>query len=405
MTDPAALDRADPLRRFRDQFELPRGVIYLAGHSLGPLPKRAVARVAQTVQNEWGRTLVAAWDEHDWIGASARIGSKIATLIGADADEALVADSTSVNLFKLMTALMIAAPERRTLLIESGEFPTDMHVAQGATAALGRGRQVRFARQGQLAERIDENVALVVASHVHYRDARIRDMPAITQRAREAGALVIWDLSHSAGAIPVNLHGAGADFAVGCGYKYLNGGPGAPAYLYISRQWQERLSNPISGWLGHADPFSFVDSYSPAAGIARFTSGTPPILALAALEAGVELMAEAPWKEMTAKTQALQQLFLDRVFAQKRAGLSLLGPEDARERGVHVALRHKRAALLVEDLARLGVISDFRPPEAMRFAFAPLYTSFADSAAAADALVRVLQAVGGGDLSPTAKVP
>jgi kynureninase len=405
MTDPAALDRADPLRRFRDQFELPRGVVYLAGHSLGPLPKRTVARVAQTVQNEWGRTLVAAWDEHDWIGAPARIGAKIATLIGADADEVLVADSTSVNLFKLIAALMIAAPERRTLLIESGEFPTDMHVAQGATAALGRGRQVRFARQGQLAERIDENVALVVASHVHYRDARIRDMLAITQRAREAGALVIWDLSHSAGAILVDLHGARADFAVGCGYKYLNGGPGAPAYLYISRQWQERLSNPISGWLGHADPFSFVDSYNPAAGLARFASGTPPILALAALEAGVELMAEAPRTEMTLKTQALQQLFLDRVFARRRAGLSLLGPEDVRERGVHVALRHKRAELLVAHLARLGVISDFRPPDAMRFAFAPLYTSFADSAAAADALVQVLQTVGGRDLSPTAKVP
>lgn len=390
MTDPAQLDAADPLRRFRDLFETPPGAIYLAGHSLGPVSKRAVARVAQTVQNEWGHTLVAGWNAHDWINAPQRIGAKIAPLIGADADEVIVADSTSVNLFKLMQALMAQRPERKQILIESGEFPTDMHIAQGA-ANLVKGRKLKFARKGQLEARLDERTALVVASHVHYRECRIRDMEALTRKAQEAGAFILWDLSHSVGAIDVNLHAAYADFAVGCGYKYLNGGPGAPAFIYVSKRWQEKLANPISGWLGHADPFAFVDAYAPAPGLTRFLSGTPPILSLAALEASVEIIAEAPAAARFAKGRALSQLFIDRVFAKKRPGLSLLSPENPEVRGGHVTLKHKDAYAIVQAMAARGIAGDYRAPDAMRFAFAPLYISYADAAAAADALIDVLK--------------
>lgn len=391
MSTPEQLDAADPLRRFRDLFELPHGMVYLAGHSLGPPARRTIARVAETVQNEWGHALVAGWSDHDWIGAPARVGGKIAGLIGAEADEVIAADSVSVNLFKLIGALMMLRPERKTLLIESGEFPTDMHVAQGAVAALGRGRRVKFARKGRLEERIDEKTALIIASHVHYRDARIRDMEGLQRRAQEAGAFLIWDLSHSVGAIPVDLHAACADFAVGCGYKYLNGGPGAPAFLYVSKRWQDELANPISGWLGHADPFAFVDAYKPAPGIARFQAGTPSILAMAALEAGLDLMTEAPADVRRAKMLSLQRVFLERVFARRPAGLTLLSPENEDARGGHISLRHRHAAPIIETLAAEGVIGDFRTPDVMRFAFAPLYVSHADAAHGAEALLKTLR--------------
>ncbi|MGE0045270.1 MAG: kynureninase [Hyphomonadaceae bacterium] len=388
---PEALDAADPLRRYRDQFELPHGMIYLAGHSLGPPPRRTIARVAEVIQNEWGHTLAPAWERHDWIHAPQRVGGKIAQLIGADAEEVLAADSTSVNLFKLLGALMLLKPERKAVLIESGEFPTDMHVAQGAVAAFGKGRRMKFAPKGRLADRIDERVGFVIASHVHYRDARIRDMAALQKRAQEAGALLIWDLSHSAGAIPVDLHAAYADFAIGCGYKHLNGGPGAPAYLYVAKRWQDDLANPISGWLGHAAPFSFVDAYAPAEGIARFQAGTPSIIAMAAFEAALDLILETSAEARRAKALSLQRVFLETVFAKRPAGLTLLSPEDDALRAGHVSLRHRQAETLIAILAAQGVIGDFRPPDVMRFSFSPLFTAHIEAARAGEILLAALR--------------
>lgn len=389
MSDAASLDAADPLRRFRDAFELPRGIVYLAGHSLGPVSKAVVARAAQAVQNEWGHGLVGAWNTADWIGAPQRLGAKIAPLIGARPDEVIVADSVSVNLFKLAGALLAAAPARKTILVESGEFPTDMHIAQGL-AALARAK-VRYARKGTLAERIDARTGVIIVSHVHYRDASVRDMAALTAQAHAAGAEIVWDLSHSVGAIDVDLAGARARFAVGCTYKYLNGGPGSPAFLYVARDHQERLANPISGWLGHADPFAFADRYEPAPGVQRFVSGTPPILAYAALEAALDLMAEAPGALRRAKSQALSERFLARVFAKKRPGLQLISPADPARRGGHVTLKHKDAYAIVKALIARGVIGDFRAPDAMRFAFPALTLTYGEADAAADALIDVLQ--------------
>ncbi|NWG52635.1 MAG: aminotransferase class V-fold PLP-dependent enzyme [Hydrogenophilaceae bacterium] len=389
MSDAASLDAADPLRRFRDAFELPRGIVYLAGHSLGPVSKAVVARVAQAVQNEWGHGLVGAWNTADWIGAPQRLGAKIAPLIGARSDEVIVADSVSVNLFKLAGALLAAAPGRKAILVEGGEFPTDMHIAQGL-AALARAK-VRFARKGTLAERIDARTGVIIVSHVHYRDASVRDMAALTAQAHAAGAEIVWDLSHSVGAIDVDLAGAGARFAVGCTYKYLNGGPGGPAFLYVARDHQERLANPISGWLGHADPFAFADRYEPAPGAQRFVSGTPPILAYAALEAALDLMAEAPGALRRAKSQALSERFLARVFAKKRPGLQLISPADPARRGGHVTLKHKDAYAVVKALIARGVIGDFRAPDAMRFAFPALTLTYGEADAAADALIEVLK--------------
>jgi kynureninase len=389
MSDAASLDAADPLRRFRDAFELPQGVLYLAGHSLGPVSKPVVARVAQTVQNEWGHGLVGAWNTADWIGAPQRLGAKIAPLIGARGDEVVVCDSVSVNLFKLVGALLAAAPARKTILVESGEFPTDMHIAQGL-ATLGRAK-VRFAKRGTLAERVDDRTGIVIVSHVHYRDAAIRGMAALTAAAHAAGAEIVWDLSHSVGAIEVDLAGAGVRFAVGCTYKYLNGGPGSPAFLFVRRDQQERLANPISGWLGHADPFAFADRYAPAPGVGRFVSGTPPILAYAALEAALDLIADAPAAARRAKSQALSERFLARLFARKRPGLELISPADPALRGGHVTLKHKDAYAVVKALIARGVIGDFRAPDAMRFAFPALTLSYAEADAAAEALIDVLK--------------
>ncbi|MBI1188974.1 MAG: aminotransferase class V-fold PLP-dependent enzyme [Alphaproteobacteria bacterium] len=388
MEDAAALDAADPLRSFREAFELPHGMVYLAGHSLGPVSRAVVARVAQTVQNEWGHGLVGSWNSADWIGAPQRLGAKIAPLVGARADETIVADSVSVNLFKLAGALLTAAPGRKTILVESGEFPTDMHIAQGL-AGLARAK-VRLAKRGALADRIDARVGVVIASHVHYRDAVVRDMAALTAQAHAAGAEIIWDLSHSVGAVEVDLAAAGARFAVGCTYKYLNGGPGSPAFLFVARDQQARLANPISGWLGHADPFAFLDRYEPAGGVQRFVSGTPPILAYAALEAALDLIAEAPAAARRAKSQALSERFLGRVLAKKRPGLQLISPIDPDRRGGHVTLKHKAAYAIVQALIVRGVIGDFRAPDAMRFAFPALTLRYSEADAAADALIEVL---------------
>ena len=388
-SDLPALDAADPLARFRDAFDLPGDVVYLAGNSLGALPKAAAARLDATVREEWGRALVHGWTEHDWIGAPERVGGKIARLIGAGADEVVAADSTSVDLYKLIAAAMAAAPERRTLLGVQGEFPTDLYVAHGAVQTLGGGRRLRLVERGDLEGALDGDVALLLLSHSHYKSAELWDMAAITARAHAAGALVLWDLSHSTGVTEVDLSGAEADLAVGCGYKYLNGGPGAPAYLFVARRHQDHLASPLSGWMGHARPFDFADGYAPAQGIRRFLCGTPPILSLTALEAGVDLMLQANPAILAGKARRLGDVFLE-LAARHCPGLQPACPGPGRLRGGHVAFRHPEAAKVSEALAGLGVIGDVRPPDLLRFGLSPLYVSYGDVGRAVQALAAAI---------------
>ena len=381
-----ARDAADPLRGFRERFVLPEGVIYLDGNSLGPLPRAAAAAAEDCVGRQWGERLIRGWNE-GWIDAPARIGGKIARLIGAGADEVIVADSTTVNLFKAIVAALRLDPARRTVVSELGNFPTDLHIAQGAVGCV-EGARLKAVPRDRLADALDGDTAVLVLTHVHYKTAERFDMAAWTQRAHAAGALVLWDLSHSAGAVPVDLGAAGADLAVGCGYKYLNGGPGAPAYLHVARRWQAALGNPLSGWMGHAAPFAMEDRYRPAPGMARWLAGTPPVLGMAALEAGVDLMLEADMAAVAAKSAAL----FDAMAAIGDAlGLECVSPRDPAARGCHISFRHREAHQLCQALIAEGVIGDFRDPDILRLGLTPLYLGFADVVRAGDILAAILR--------------
>ncbi|HEY4276229.1 MAG TPA: kynureninase [Rhizomicrobium sp.] len=385
-----ALDASDPLASFRSRFALPPAVIYLDGNSLGALPVETAARLDAVIRQEWGDGLIRSWNSHDWIGASQRVGDKIAGLIGGNPGEVVAADSTSVNIFKLLMAALAARPGRKVILSEAGNFPTDLYVAQGIVSAMPH-LSLKAVAPEELLTAIDEDVAVLLLTHVHYKTGRCHDMAAITQRAHEQGALVIWDLCHSAGAVAVDLAAANADMAVGCGYKYLNGGPGTPAFVYVAKRLQDALTSPITGWLGHAAPFEFSGEYQPAPGIARFLSGTPPILGLAALEVGVDLMAQAPAAARIEKSQKLCSLFIDAVDGFAGAhGLEVVTPRDKLVRGSQVSLRHAQAYPIVQALIAEGVIGDFRAPDILRFGFAPLYLRYADVWRAADRLRDVL---------------
>lgn len=372
----------------RALFRLPEGVIYLDGNSLGALPAATPARVAEVVEAEWGRSLIGSWNDHGWIDAPHRIGAKIAPLVGAGEDEVLVADSTSVNLFKLAAAALAARPGRRTILTEPGNFPTDLYILQGLTRLLPD-VTIRTAPAEGLADALDEDVALLLLTHVHYRTGVRHDMPALTEAAHGAGALVLWDLSHSAGAVPVDLGGANADLAVGCGYKFLNGGPGAPAFLYVHRDLQAGLASPIQGWLGHAAPFAFGDDYAPAPGIGRFLAGTPPILGMAALEVGVDLMREADMGAIATKSSALFDRFAT-LMAARCPSLLLLTPVDPARRGSQISFGYPDAYALTQALIARGVIGDYREPAILRFGLTPLTLSHADIWQAVDALADIL---------------
>ena len=384
-----ALDRDDPLAPLRAAFCLDPGVIYLDGNSLGALPRATAPRLAEVISREWGSGLVRSWNTHDWIGAPQRIGAKIARLIGARPNEVVAADSTSVNLFKLVAAATGLAPTRRIILTEPANFPTDLYVIQGLRDLLGSRVEPRLAPPETLASAIDEDTALVVLTHVHYAAGRRWDVAEMTSRAHAKGALVLWDLSHSAGALSVDLGAAGADLAVGCGYKYLNGGPGAPAFLFVAERHQAAIGSPLCGWMGHAAPFAFDDDYRPAPGVDRFLCGTPSILGLAALEAGVEMFEGLEMATVEAKGLALCRLFL-RLAETRCPQLRLASPADGAERGLHLCFRHDDGYAVMQALIERGVIGDFRPPDLMRFGFAPLYVSYADVWNAVETLAGVL---------------
>ncbi len=388
----AALDAADPLAPFRERFALPEGVIYLDGNSLGALPRQTVARVNTAMTEEWGTGLIRSWNSADWIGAPRRVGGKIARLIGANAHEVVVADSTSVNLYKLIVAALQAQPARPVVLSEPGNFPTDLYMVESALRTLGGTRRLQLAPREQLLSQITDETALVLLTHVHYKTAERYDIAEVTAAAHAKGALVLWDLSHSVGAVPLDLNAAHADFAVGCGYKFLNGGPGAPAFLYVAERHHDRVQSPLGGWMGHARPFAFVDHYEAGTGIDRFLCGTPPVLAVAALESGVDLHLEVPMAQVEAKSRAMAALFMELVAVRCDGfGVELVGPPAGAPRGSHVSFRHEEGYAVMQALIARGVIGDFRAPDIMRFGITPLYLRYDDIAAAVNELAEILR--------------
>ena len=390
-----ALDAADRLAFARDRFELPENVTYLDGNSLGALPKAAPVVLADTAERQWGEDLIASWNKHGWIDWPTRIAAKLAPIVGANANELLIADSTSVCLFKLLAAAVRARPGRSTILTQQRNFPTDLYVAQGLAEMLGL--TVKAVPSSQVLHSIDEDVAVVTLTHVDYRSAAIHDMKAVNEAAHSVGALTVWDLSHSAGAIELDLNGTGCDLAVGCGYKYLNGGPGAPAFLYVAERLQGELRSPLQGWMGHAQPFAFDDDYRPAPGIMNFLTGTPSIMALAALEAGLDTFDCISMRDLEAKSRALSQLFIDEVEARCGSEVSLASPRDPAERASHVVFAHREGYAVMQALIDRGVVGDFRAPDLMRFGFTPLYTRFEDVVRAAEILADILSTRGWDD--------
>jgi kynureninase len=386
--DAQQLDAADPLASARERFSLPDSLIYLDGNSLGALPRSAPAALAKTAEEQWGADLIASWNKHGWIDWPTRVAARLAPLIGARSSELLIADSTSICLFKLLAAAALTRPGRRTILSQKANFPTDLYAAQGVANMLGL--ELLAVSPEEVLGSINANTAVVTLTHVDYRSASIHNMAAINGAAEAAGALVVWDLSHSAGAIELDLHAEGASLAVGCGYKYLNGGPGAPAYVYVAEALQDELANPLQGWMGHAAPFAFVDNYRPADGILKFLTGTPSILALAALDAGLATFDGIAMRDLAAKSRALSQLFVDEVEARCGGEVQLASPRDAMDRGSHVVFAHPEGYAVMQALIARGVVGDFRAPDLMRFGFAPLYNGFDEMVRATEILAEVL---------------
>ena len=385
-----SFDRQDPLASVRDEFAIPEGVIYLDGNSLGALPRQTLPRLTQVIAEEWGSGLIRSWNAAHWIEAPARIGDKIARLIGAGAGEVIVADSTSVNLFKLLAGALRIQPGRHFILTEASNFPTDVYIAQGLIDLLGGNHALRVVERAEIERSLDGSVAVLMLTHVDYATGAIHDMRRITAAAQKFGALMLWDLSHSAGTVPVNLNASQVDLAVGCGYKYLNGGPGAPAYVFVAKGLQDALQSPLSGWMGHAEPFAFEPDYRPAAGIKRQLAGSPPILSMLALEVAIDLWLRIDQKAARSKSMALGDLFIQRVDETCRdLGVEVVSPREAERRGSQVSLRHKEAYRVMRALIDRGVIGDFRTPDLLRFGFAPLYTRYVDMFDA----VRVLREV------------
>ena len=381
-----AADAADSLRPLRERFHLPDGLIYLDGNSLGPMPKATGERMREMVSEQWGDSLIRAWNTHDWIGAPQRLGAKVAPLIGARPHEVIVTDSTSVNLFKLLVAAAKLS-DRPALLSESGNFHTDLHIASGVADLMGL--TLDISPRGEVESRIGTDTNLLLLTHVHYKSAERFDMARITAKARRAGAITVWDLSHSAGAVPLHLNDAGAELAVGCGYKYLNGGPGAPAFLYVAKHLQERLVSPLRGWMGHAEPFAFTDDYRPAAGIDRMLAGTPPILSLAALECGLDAFEKVTMARLWSKANALFDVFHG-LMEQRCPDLVCITPRLPEQRGSHISFRHPHAFEICQALIAAGVIGDFRAPDVVRFGLTPLYLGFEDIWIGIDRLTTIM---------------
>jgi len=386
LEDARAFDATDPLAAYRDRFALPDGVIYLDGNSLGALPKATPAALADVATRQWGDRLIRSWNE-GWIEAPQRIGAKIAPLIGAATDEVIIGDTTSTHLFKALVAALRSNPGRHTVVSEAGNFPTDLHIAEGAVACVP-GAHLKVVAREDLAAALDDDTAVLLLTHVHYKTSDRFDMREWTARAHDTGALMLWDLSHSVGAVPIDLTTANADLAVGCTYKYLNGGPGAPAFLFVAKRWQDSLASPLSGWMGHAAPFAFEDAYRPAPGMKRWLAGTPAMLSTAALETALDLWADIDQHAVAAKSA---QLFAILAAAGDALGLDCVSPRAPASRGSHISFRHPEAYALTQALIARGVIGDFRDPDILRLGLTPLYLSHEDVWRAGDILRDILE--------------
>lgn len=385
------LDASDPLAAFRDRFLIPDGVIYMNGNSLGPLSRDAKERMDYVVSNEWGNELIRGWNSAGWYELPWRLGDKIGRLIGAASGETVVCDSTSVNLFKAVAAAFSMRPGRNKIVTEAGNFPTDLYILDGLRGFVGEDCVVDIRPREEVADAIDSETAVVVLTHVHYVSGALFPMADITAKAHAAGALAVWDLSHSVGAVQTRLNDANADFAVGCGYKHLNGGPGAPAFIFAAKRHHAEMHQPLSGWFGHARPFEFADDYQPADNVRRLLSGTTGVLGASALEAGVGLMLEADPDAMQEKREKLSSLF-QQLIAEGCAGhgLELASPDKAADRGAHISYRHEHGYAVMQNLIDRGVIGDFRAPDYMRFGFSPLFMRYGDVKRAVNVLREIL---------------
>jgi kynureninase len=376
--DVAALDREDVLAGVRDRFLIPENLIYLDGNSLGVLPKHVPERLEHAVRVEWGTDLIRSWNKHAWIDLPVRVGAQIAKLIGAHSDEVIAADSTSINVFKVMLAALKLRSDRRVIVSVIDNFPTDLYIVQGINDLLG-GYELRFVTRDQLEASIDDTVAVVLLTEVDYRTGELYDMARVTKLTHDHGAIAVWDLAHSAGAFPVNLEGCQVDFAVGCGYKYLNGGPGAPAFLYVARRHQLETAAFLAGWMGHAAPFAFTSKYTPSADVRRMTVGTPSVLGMTALEASLEVFDHVNMRDVRAKSVAMTTLFIDLMRPLcLEFGFALISPADADKRGSQVSFSHEHGYTIMQALIANDVIGDFRAPNIVRFGFTPLYLRFQD---------------------------
>lgn len=394
-----AQDADDPLRFTRSRFCLPDGVIYLDGNSLGALPKAVAPRLADVVEREWGQDLIGSWNAAGWYEAPGRVGGKLARLLGARPGAVTITDSISVNLFKLLVAGCRMRPGRTEILAEAGNFPSDNHIVESVARLLGL--EARFVPAGEIAAAAGPRTAVATLSHVNYRTAEMQDMAAVTAAIHAAGALAVWDLAHSSGAVRLDLDGSGADFAVGCGYKYLNGGPGAPSHVYVAERHQAAFDQPLAGWFGHADPFRFEPSFARAPGIRAALCSTPPMLSLLAFEAALEAFDGVEMADLAAKGRALCELFI--ALADERLaplGAVLATPRDGARRGSHVSIRHPDGFGIVRALIAQGIVGDFRAPDAMRFGFAPLYLRFVDIYDAVAAMEEVIRTGSWRELPP-----
>ncbi len=374
----------------RAMFDIPEGVTYLNGNSLGPLPSAAKARVAGVVADEWGELLIRGWNKAGWMAQPAVLGDRIAPLIGAPKGSVMVGDTLTIRVYQALSAALELVPDRRVILSDSGNFPTDLYMAQGLIGTLGDGYELRVVAPEEVSEALDDSIAILMLTEVDYATSRLHDMAALTARAHAVGAVTVWDLAHSAGAIPIDLTGTNADFAVGCTYKYLNGGPGAPAFIYVRPNLQNHVRPALSGWLGHAAPFAFEQDYTPAEGIARMRIGTPSVLGMAALETALDV-----WEGVSVETLrhhfiTLSELFIAEVET-RCPDLTLASPRDPAQRGAHIALRHPQGYAIMQALIAEGVIGDFRAPDVMRFGFTPLYLGEGDVKRAVDVLERVMR--------------
>ncbi|MBO69120.1 MAG: kynureninase [Acidiferrobacteraceae bacterium] len=374
-----ALDATDELACYRDQFALADDTIYLDGNSLGALPKKSVPKLLDVVNREWGNDLICSWEVNGWMDLPITLGNKIAQVIGAGSEEVVVCDSTSINLYKALSAALSLNPHRTSILSDNTNFPTDLYVANGLISNIGRNLQLELVARHDIEDSISAEIAVVYLTHVEYLTGGMCDLSRITKVAHDHGALVVWDLSHSAGVIPINLKSAGADFAVGCGYKFLNGGPGAPAYIYVKQDHQRYVESPLKGWLGHSNPFRFEERYHPADGIRRMLCGSPPILSMVCLDTAIDLLLSSNLSLIRDKSIKLSNLLIEQLdLISEELGLCLLTPRNPSMRGSQVSVTHPDAIQIRDRMLQSGVIVDFRPPNILRFGLAPLYTRYTD---------------------------